>query len=406
MSNFGPLLQFPEAPAPVATYPLTKAEAKGAELLEVRTEAGTVYVRPSRWQRIRLQWTFRHFRVLPPQVLSRSDQRLIDKLTRSAVVNPALPVRRNTVFGVVDQVRSKPPVSAARVATMRTERVRTQVFLAKPVTPNAPTPDLSVAVKPKEAKGVVASLKEWGVLPAAVCIAAIFAIFSGIPFLSKEDIGVFEAVTTPTKHAANHVQPAVVHPAPIRALAASATTVSLANLEKPRLWVGVRSPKSTLTRQESAPLEEGSSQSASGGSVSHSPIPALVKAPSTILEPVASVSSATAQRRFVSALPEGRFAHPVVSEPNLVGELQLKALIGQDGSVKDVTVLSGNPRLAEAAMRAVRQWHYSPDQLLGGSAEVETRIKMDFFGEDAVSIASVANKGQAEARAEGTVTAP
>lgn len=406
MSNFGPLLQFPESPAPVVTYPLTKAEAKGAELLEVRTEAGTVYVRPSRWQRIRLQWTFRHFRVLPPQVLSRSDRRLIEKLTRSAVVNPALPVRRNTVFGVVDQVRSKPPVSATRVATLRTERVRTQVFLAKPMTSNPPTPDLSMAVKPKEAKGAVAGFKDWGVLPAAVCIAAIFAIFSGIPFLSKEDVGVFETVTTPTKDAANRIKPGVFHPAPINPLPASATAVSLVNLERPRLWVGVPSPKSGLTRQESAPLEEGSSQSTSTESVSHSPIPALAKAPSAILEPVASVPSATAQRRFVAELPEGRFAHPIVSEPNLVGELQLKALIGADGSVKDVTVLSGNPRLAEAAMRAVRQWHYSPDQLLGGSAEVETRIKMDFFGQDAVSIASVANKGQTEARAEGTITAP
>jgi hypothetical protein len=397
MSNFGPLLRFPEAPAPAVTYPLTKAEAKGAELLEVRTEAGTVYVRPSRWQRIRLQWTFRHFRVLPPQVLSRSDRRLIEKLTRSAVVSPALPVRRNTVFGVVDQVRSKPPVSATRVATLRTERVRTQVFLTKPMTANAPTPDLSV--KPKEAKGAAAGFKDWGVLPAAVCIAVIFAIFSRIPFLSKADIGVFETITTPTKHAANQSKPAVFRPAPIRPLLASATTVSLANLERPRLWVGVPRPKSTLARQESAPPEEGSSQSAS---VSHSPVPGLAKAPSAILEPVASVPRATAQPRFVSELPEGGFAHPVVSEPNLVGELQLKALIGADGSVKDVTVLSGDPRLAEAAMRAVRQWHYSPDQLLGGSAEVETRIKMNFFGQDAVSIASVANKGQAE----GTVTAP
>jgi hypothetical protein len=93
---------------------------------------------------------------------------------------------------------------------------------------------------------------------------------------------------------------------------------------------------------------------------------------------------------LVSELPQGHFAHPVVSRHNLVGELQLRALIGPDGLVKNVTVLSGDPKLAEAGMRAVRQWHYAPYQVLGNPVEVETQIKMNFFGEDAVSVASVA----------------
>ena len=75
-----------------------------------------------------------------------------------------------------------------------------------------------------------------------------------------------------------------------------------------------------------------------------------------------------------------------------MGELQLKALIGADGLVKQVTVLSGDPKLAEVGMRAVRQWHYAPYQVLGNPVEVETQIKMNFFGEDAVSVASVATR--------------
>ena len=104
MTNFGPLLQLSEEPqsAPAVNY--RDINENGAELLELRTEAGTVYVRPSRWQRIRLQWAFRHFRVLPPQVLSRGNRRLIEKLSRSAVVKPTLPVAPNTVFGVIDQI--------------------------------------------------------------------------------------------------------------------------------------------------------------------------------------------------------------------------------------------------------------------------------------------------------------
>jgi hypothetical protein len=94
---------------------------------------------------------------------------------------------------------------------------------------------------------------------------------------------------------------------------------------------------------------------------------------------------------FVGELPQGHFAHPEVGR-DLVGELQLKALIGADGSVKEVTVLRGSRKLAEAGIRAVRQWHYSPYQVLGRPVEVETQIKMSFFGPDAVSVASVANR--------------
>ena len=57
-------------------------------------------------------------------------------------------------------------------------------------------------------------------------------------------------------------------------------------------------------------------------------------------------------------------------------------------------------------MRAVRQWHYTPNQIAGSPAEVETQIKMDFFGQDAVSITSVANKAATRARTEGTSPAP
>ena len=84
--NFGSLGQSPEAPQSSTASSWDDSNEAGAQLLELHTGAGVVYVCPSRWQRIRLQWAFRHFHVLPLQVLSRSDQRLIEKLI--AVVNP------------------------------------------------------------------------------------------------------------------------------------------------------------------------------------------------------------------------------------------------------------------------------------------------------------------------------
>jgi TonB family protein len=44
----------------------------------------------------------------------------------------------------------------------------------------------------------------------------------------------------------------------------------------------------------------------------------------------------------------------------LEGNVSLQADIARDGKVKRVTVLSGDPILAQAALVAVRQWTYSP----------------------------------------------
>ena len=385
MTNFGPLLQLSEEPqsAPAVSYRDTNDN--GAELLELRTEAGTVYIRPSRWQRIRLQWAFRHFRVLPPQVLSRGNRRLIEKLSRSAVVKPTLPVARNTVFGVVDQGRPKSPASANRVITIRTPGVTTQVFLAKSATPALPNPDSAVGLPQKEAKKTLTSPKDWGVVLAAVCITVILASFSGIPLFSgageNENL---QTASKPIDPPANHIKTPDPRPDAPSLLPISPTVTSLVSAERLRRWVAPPQPQPAADRFH---------------------IRALATAPDTI-QPAPHASAAPVERRFVSELPQGHFAHPVVSEPNLVGELQLKALIAADGSVKEVTVLSGNPILGEAAMRAVRQWHYTPNQIAGSPAEVETQIKMDFFGQDAVSITSVANKAATRARTEGTSPAP
>jgi hypothetical protein len=100
--------------------------------------------------------------------------------------------------------------------------------------------------------------------------------------------------------------------------------------------------------------------------------------------------SAPREPVFVSELPQGHFAAPVVSNPNQTGELHLKASIAADGSVKDVTVVSGNPKLAKAGIRAVLRWRYNPDQASATQGERETLINMKFFGQDAVSVTSLA----------------
>jgi hypothetical protein len=51
-----------------------------AGVLRVLTPLGPRYIRPSMAQRIYLLWVFRHFQVLPLQVLTRRHRRVIDAL--------------------------------------------------------------------------------------------------------------------------------------------------------------------------------------------------------------------------------------------------------------------------------------------------------------------------------------
>lgn len=398
--NLGSLSQSPEAPQSSTVDPWTDIKETGAQLLELRTAAGVVYVSPSRWQRLRLHWAFRHFHVLPLQVLSRPDQRLIEKLFQSAVVTPATPVAGTTLLGVVENVHPKPPATAARVVTMRPQSAAPKPFRPMPWTPALLSPDFSQRSKEREMKQIFGTAKsrdvrdvpfrQWGALGAlaAACVTVIVASFYGIlplPPLVQRTAPVNHAETLPAPaQASNNIKP----PAAIAPAYVSPPT--LVTTVKPKHPVAPPLTEPAPPHNELASLENGIEQPTSVITAKASPIPSLTTVPDTIIEQAPITPASTSVPLLVSELPQGHFAHPVVSESNLVGELQLKALVGSDGLVKQVTVLSGNPKLAEAGMRAVRQWHYAPYQVLGSPVEVETQIKMSFFGEDAVSVASVA----------------
>lgn len=50
----------------------------------------------------------------------------------------------------------------------------------------------------------------------------------------------------------------------------------------------------------------------------------------------------------------------IARQMKLKGVVQLEALVGRDGRVKEVTILGGHPLLADALSRAVKQWKYEP----------------------------------------------
>jgi periplasmic protein TonB len=60
------------------------------------------------------------------------------------------------------------------------------------------------------------------------------------------------------------------------------------------------------------------------------------------------------------------------------GAVKLHAIIAKDGSIESLSVISGPPLLAGAAVDAVKQWRYRPYYLNGEPVEVETFITVNF----------------------------
>ncbi len=60
------------------------------------------------------------------------------------------------------------------------------------------------------------------------------------------------------------------------------------------------------------------------------------------------------------------------------GTVVLKGLIGKDGTLKDLHVISGPQELRQAAIDAASQWVYSPYLLNGKPVEVDTTVSVNF----------------------------
>ncbi|MDR3792216.1 MAG: M56 family metallopeptidase [Terracidiphilus sp.] len=67
---------------------------------------------------------------------------------------------------------------------------------------------------------------------------------------------------------------------------------------------------------------------------------------------------------------------PEAKKARIQGTVVLNAIIGTDGHMKELRVLSGAAPLVQAAMEAVRQWVYKPYLLNGKPVQVETTINV------------------------------
>jgi periplasmic protein TonB len=69
---------------------------------------------------------------------------------------------------------------------------------------------------------------------------------------------------------------------------------------------------------------------------------------------------------------------PLAQQAHIQGAVVLTAVIGKDGSVQRLQLVSGHPLLAPAAIAAVKQWRYKPYVLNGVPVDIETTVTVTF----------------------------
>jgi protein TonB len=69
---------------------------------------------------------------------------------------------------------------------------------------------------------------------------------------------------------------------------------------------------------------------------------------------------------------------PLAKQARIQGVVRFTAIIGKDGTIQNLQLVSGHPLLVEAAKQAVSQWQYKPTLLNGDPVEVVTTIEVNF----------------------------
>ncbi len=89
-----------------------------------------------------------------------------------------------------------------------------------------------------------------------------------------------------------------------------------------------------------------------------------------------AVTQAAGRERIAAAAAP---SYPLLAQHmDVQGSVVLKALIGADGIIQDLHVLSGPAILAAAAQQAVREWHFKPVLQNGQPVETMAKIVVNF----------------------------
>src|ERR1700674_4913871 len=109
-----------------------------------------------------------------------------------------------------------------------------------------------------------------------------------------------------------------------------------------------------------------------GGIISSTPVAVTKVAAPQRVRVSAGVTSGLLVRKVNPVYP------PLARQARISGTVVLRAVISKDGSIENLSLVSGHPMLAPAAIDAVKQWKYKPYLLNGEPVEVDTEVQVNF----------------------------
>ena len=317
---------------------------------------GVIYAPASGWDRVYLMWIFRNFHSLPQTVLNPRQQQLIGSLYREAARHSAQELYDAAVVGTVEDfnpssLSALPSSSKARKLKGGQSADVPVLDQGEPFHARFDLNRITLRVCGAALVAIIAVLawRELGAQPisdpgARAMAAAAYA--SGEASAIGKDSG---AANPP---ASNSVAVLTPSPAPIAETMATAETTA---------------PPSARTSRVTRKREAAS-------------VHLAVAAPASVYQ-----AAADQPRLRISGRPR-KLVYPVCPRTDARGKVSLHAVVGDDGAVNRVKVLTGDSVLAAAAIEAVRQWRYEPSSSEVQGAERETDITVSFISDQVVAV--------------------
>ena len=358
-------------------------------LVALETDQGVEYVTASGWDRVYLLWMFRNFRSLPQNVLSPRQKQLIGSLYREASNYGSDELHGAVVVGTVEDFR---PSSLATLPSS----VKTRKRVAREESlPEVPT----LGSKPFYARLTLNRITLKVATAALVLVIAILAWhqLGAQPVAGSSSTQTAaaarrtdEPMATASEVMAKELPqkepvPASVEPAANPAAAPLTDTVS--NPEVTTAHVGTAAP---AVKRSAAPPAGSIPQTITAPAQTLAAVSKPNETTAMIHHPVTAspkISEAVANppRMQISGRPQ-KLVYPVCPETQARGKVSLQAVVGNDGVVSRVRVLTGDRTLAAAAVEAVRQWRYQPFSGAALHLERETNITISFISNEVVAV--------------------
>ncbi len=336
-------------------------------LVALDTGHGVTYAPASGWDRVYLMWTFRNFHSLPQNVLNPRQRQLIASLYREAADHSGHELHGADVIGTVEDFN--PSALSALPTSTEARELDTagpaEVEQGQPFYARFALNRMTLRVGAAALVAIIAILawRELGAEPisdsASRAMAAVAHVGDEADAIAKD----FSSATDGPPSIAPATAPS---PAPI---------VAMSPVTEP--------PSSAM-----ATPETGTQPSAriSGVPGKREATSLLASVDRTIAAPPSVYQAAGDQPRLrISGRPR-KLVYPVCPRTDARGKVSLQAVVGDDGTVNRVEVLTGDRMLAAAAIEAVRQWRYEPFSGAVQGLERETDITVSFISDQVVAV--------------------